>query len=200
MIKRNLNQAAYDALLNGAKLLQADPAGPKVYALSNGQILKLFRVRRFWSSNLWSPYAKRFALNGTALKARGFRTITVEAWGHVPHLKRQYARYDRLPGEMLRKSTGWSVEQLANFLAELHDKGVLFRSCHLGNLLLQEDGGIALIDIMDLKIFDRPLTESERERNFRHVTRAKRDRKRFETLREPLKKAYLEARATHGKP
>jgi hypothetical protein len=62
----------------------------------------------------------------------------------------------------------------------LHDKGILFRSIHLGNILVLEHGGFGLIDIADMSIQRRPLGLLKRARNFRHLLHDKADRDSLE--------------------
>jgi hypothetical protein len=65
-------------------------------------------------------------------------------------------------------------------MAQLHLTGVYFRSLHLGNVLLQSQGGLALIDVADMRFRNRPLNGSERARNFKHL------------LRKPEQRAIIE--------
>lgn len=172
---RKLGQDEYEKGLQDAELLEQDTFGPKVYELSDGRILKLFRIRRRFSSNLYLPYAKRFARNAERLAARGFSTISVESWGRVPHLRRQFALYAKLPGQTLRKLPSFDGQCLGRVLAKLHASGVLFRSCHLGNWVLTPEGSLGLIDLTDLSFFPWALTKSQRSRNFLHLTRKGRE-------------------------
>jgi len=91
-----------------------------------------------------------------------------------------------LPGQTLRQvmqSMGSPavrqalVERFGKFLALLHDKGVYFRSLHLGNVLLMDDGEFALIDIADLHLYPSPLRIALRQRNLRHMQRYPEDRR-----------------------
>jgi len=183
-----------EAWLQGATLLEEDGFGPKVYALADGErMLKLFRRKRWLSSNLWNPYARRFATNSLRLKTLGIPTMTVIEWGRLRHLQRQYVLYEKLPGRTLRESTEWSPRRLGAFLAELHERGVYFRSCHLGNILLLENGDFGLIDIMDMRFFDKPLDSRSRLRNFHHLTRVQRDRERLEKPWPTFIEGYEEA-------
>lgn len=48
MQSSRLPQAALNQLIEGASILEADSYGPKVYLLQDGNILKLFRRKRFF--------------------------------------------------------------------------------------------------------------------------------------------------------
>ena len=74
--------------------------------------------------------------------------------------------YKSLSGEDVRAL--WDVkylEGMADYLARLHQSGVYFRGIHLGNVLLQDSGGYALIDISGMTIWPWPLTIWQRLRN-----------------------------------
>jgi hypothetical protein len=60
-------------------------------------------------------------------------------------------------------------------LAELHGKGILFRSIHLGNIVKTPTGTLGLIDIADLSCQPCALLRSQRLRNFQHMWRPDED-------------------------
>ncbi|MCB1645146.1 MAG: hypothetical protein KDI36_06815, partial [Pseudomonadales bacterium] len=94
--------------------------------------------------------------------------------------------YPQLPGLDFRQlcSEGQVrlLEPLATQLAGLHHKGIYFRAIHLGNLLHQESEGLALLDISDLYVRNRPLRLLLRARNILHLIRARQDRQYFESF------------------
>src|SRR5690606_7954122 len=63
------------------------------------------------------------------------------------------------------------ARQLGEFIARLHQQGVMFRSLHLGNILLDDDGQLGLIDIADMRCWPWPLNRWQRARNFVHFFR-----------------------------
>jgi hypothetical protein len=179
-----------EELLSDSVILEKDSHGPKVYRLSGTRILKLFRVRRLFSSNLWSPYSKRFARNSEHLLRLSIRSVTCIEQGKIPHLERQYVIYDMLPGVPVRACETIDPIKLGWFFANLHHRGLYFRSCHLGNMLLLESGEIGLIDVADLTFRRRPLTENERRRNFRHLLRVRSDKERLDLIWKEFMLAY----------
>lgn len=189
--RKRLDEASVERLLQGATLLEQDAFGPKIYEVEGERMLKLFRRKRFWSSNLWSPYARRFARHSFLLKERGVPTVKCVQWGSIPHLERQYVLYEKLAGTPLRELEVLDPDLLGRFFAGLHDRGIYFRSCHLGNVLLLQDGErLGVIDILDIRFHERPLTDRERERNFWHLRRLPRDRERLDPIWKPLLAAY----------
>jgi len=88
--------------------------------------------------------------------------------------------YQPLPGNTLDKCIApykdkdSLSEQLGDFMAELHSKGIYFRAVHPGNILLDDQGRWGLIDIADLRYFKSPLSQNKRLRNFHHLLRRQR--------------------------
>lgn len=177
-----MEHSAYLALRENATVLEADGSGDKVLLLEDGTILKLFRRKRLLSSALLFPYAQRFADNIDALKKRGVPCPEVIATYRIASISRDAVRYTPLPGLTIRqvlKQTGENAllrAELGTFIANLHDRGVYFRSLHLGNVILTPESKLGLIDISDMKCQRRALSESKRLRNFQHLLRYKEDR------------------------
>lgn len=67
------------------------------------------------------------------------------------------------------------AHHLGILIAELHNKGVYFRSLHLGNVVQDENGQLGLIDISDMVCSSAPLGRLKRSRNFQHLFRYERD-------------------------
>lgn len=177
-----MEHSAYLALRENATVLEADGSGDKVLLLEDGTILKLFRRKRLISSALLFPYAQRFADNIDALKKRGIPCPDVIATYRIASISRDAVRYTPLPGLTIRqvlKEHGESAPlrvELGTFIAHLHDRGVYFRSLHMGNVILTPESKLGLIDISDMKCQRRPLSDSKRLRNFQHLLRYKEDR------------------------
>lgn len=177
-----LDHARYLALREGAQVLEADGSGDKVLRLRDGSMLKLFRRKRLISSAVWYPYARRFADNCKTLAERAIPCPRVREVYRIPEIARDAVHYDPLPGNTLRQllddpNSGDALRhQLGLFIARLHDKGIYFRSAHLGNVVLTPEGELGLIDIADMRTYRRPLRKTQRLRNFKHMLRYKEDR------------------------
>lgn len=177
-----LDHAHYLSLVDGAHVLEADHFGDKVLRLVDGSMLKLFRRKRLISSAAWSPYAKRFADNCVTLAQRDIPCPQVLSLFRIAEIKRDAVHYTPLPGQTLRQvmnEAGSDDElraQLGRFIAELHEKGIYFRSAHLGNVIVTPHGTLGLIDIADMKTYRGPLRKSLRLRNFKHMLRYTEDR------------------------
>jgi tRNA A-37 threonylcarbamoyl transferase component Bud32 len=177
-----LDHDHYLALREAAEVLEADGSGDKVLRLTDGSILKLFRRKRLLTSAAWYPYAQRFADNCQRLKDLEIPSPTVRQVCRIPSIQRDAVHYDPLPGQTLRQLLEAEAEaetlraQLGTFMAILHERGIYFRSAHLGNIVLTPERQLGLIDIADLKVFSRPLRKALRLRNFKHMLRYTEDR------------------------
>jgi len=178
MIIKSLNNQELAILLQGAKTIEADGNGLKVAQLADGDFFKLFRRRRWLSTALWAPPAKRFADNADQLLALGIAAPKVTELLQLPQGQSAVC-YQPLPGQTLRahwmalkaKKRAEQVEQFGAFLGLLHEKGVYFRSLHLGNVLRLPDDGFGLIDLSDMSISKRTLSNGKRCRNLKHMLR-----------------------------
>jgi tRNA A-37 threonylcarbamoyl transferase component Bud32 len=94
--------------------------------------------------------------------------------------------YSPLPGSTLRQVLQGItapavrqalVERFGKLMAQLHEQGIYFRSLHLGNVLVLDDGEFGLIDLADMRIYPSSLSLSLRKRNLRHMQRYTEDRR-----------------------
>jgi len=140
-----LGKQEYLALRAGAEVLEADHCGEKVLRLVDGSILKLFRHKRLLSSATFFPYARRFAANAAALAGLGVPVPHILRIARVPSIGRDAVLYQPLAGQTLRELLRAGIADdearrlkamLTRFIIMLHDKGVYFRSLHLGNVVL----------------------------------------------------------------
>lgn len=184
-----LSTEQYEELCSRARILQKDAYGPKVLRLADGRMVKIFRRKRLFSSALWRPYARRFRNNAVRLAELGIPTVKVDRLCRCPSRARHLVFYQPVPGATLRDFLAEDpaniaiFEDLAVFLAELHAKGIYFRSIHFGNIIvLPGAAGFALIDMADLAFRSAPLDFKLRLRNFRHFLRYREDRKNLQAF------------------
>lgn len=173
-----LTDAELATLIDGAKVLEGDSFGPKVYRLVNGNFLKLFRRKRLLSSALLQPYSMRFLGNAKRLHKLGIPTLTPLSGFQLQKPGMTAVLYQPLPGETLKDIYLAAPErlhkllpELTAFIRKLHRLGIYFRSLHLGNIVLTPEGVLGLIDIADLSIQRRPLSKAKRKRNLAHFER-----------------------------
>jgi serine/threonine protein kinase len=171
-----LSTADYEKMIEGAKLLEEDGHGPKVYLTTANQICKLFRCKRTFSSAKYYPYAQRFADNADCLLNLNIPCVTMLNVFRLPHIDRDLVHYEFLEGETLRDVLKESysdelLQKTAVFIAHLHSLGVYFRSLHFGNIIVLPSGELGLIDVSDMKIKSRALGVGKRVRNFKAFMR-----------------------------
>lgn len=194
----SLSKSEYESWLTEHELVEKDRHDPKVLRCSNGDYIKIFRIKHLVSLSRFINPADRFCRNARQLTERGFSTVTpVECW-HIPHQQRWAVRYAPVAGENLRNLLAKNalsdkvIADVGTLIATLHDKGVYFRSLHPGNIILQPDGTLGIIDILDCRFswFGQALGEYRRQRNFTHLFRYP-DARSIET---PIRNAYQKAR------
>jgi hypothetical protein len=177
-----ISTAEFAQLRDGARVLECDARGEKVLLTPDNRIIKLFYPRRRFTSAHIYPYAIRFWNNTKRLRDKGITSIECEQLRYDKQQRRHVITYPLLPGTTLRdclhegRCGDEHLATLAGFMARLHASGVLFRSIHLGNILVLEDGGFGLIDVADMTVRPWPLGLYRRARNFRHLLHDRRDR------------------------
>lgn len=157
-------------------VLEQDERGIKVIQLSSGDILKIFRVKRFVSgANLYS-YARRFCRNAVRLHRLGIPTVTIKQLYQLDN-NESAVLYQPIEGSTLKQLAHNGqfditlAERLGVFLAELHRKGIHFHSLHTGNVVVMSNGQLGLIDISDLTIYPWALFCNTRVRSFKRLCR-----------------------------
>ncbi|MCG6577087.1 toluene tolerance protein [Pseudomonas sp. AF32] len=178
MQSTRLPQAALNQLIEGASILEADSYGPKVYLLQDGNILKLFRRKRLFSSALLRPYSTRFIRNAARLRQLGVPTLDVLAFYKLPTPGMTAVLYRPLPGKTLRQISNqenfsWqpALPALVELIRSLHASGVYFRSLHLGNIVVTPENELGLIDVADMRFLRSPLPRYLARRNLQHFAR-----------------------------
>ena len=180
-----ISTAEFRQLRDGARLLERDYRGEKVLLTPDNHIIKLFYPRRRFTSARIYPYARRFCNNARQLREKGIISVHCEQLRHDRANRRHLITYALLPGTTLRNRLREAgnrddyLDKLASYMVTLHAKGILFRSIHLGNILVLENGDYGLIDIADMGIQQRSLGLRKRARNFRHLLHDKEDREQF---------------------
>ena len=159
-------------------MLEKDERGEKVVRLADGTFIKLFRRRRRITSDILRPYARRFVDNALALEKLGIPSPKIIALYRIPEMSCDVVHYHPLPGMTLRAIIANELElqearhlRLAFniFVRRLHEKGIYFRSLHLGNVVLTPRLGMGLIDISDVRLHGKPLSRFWRARNLRRM-------------------------------
>ncbi|MFL1583339.1 lipopolysaccharide kinase InaA family protein [Stutzerimonas stutzeri] len=177
-IKTKLSSEMLTTLTAGAQVVEEDSLGPKVYRLTDGNFLKLFRRKRLISSALFVPYSDRFWRNAVRLKELGIPTLTPLELYVLDNSSLSAVLYRPLLGRTLKdiyldepEAFGKHLQGLIDFIRTLHHRGIYFRSLHLGNIVSTPEGTLGLIDIADLSVQRRPLSKAKARRNLAHFSR-----------------------------
>ncbi|MCB5206944.1 BUD32 family EKC/KEOPS complex subunit [Methylovorus mays] len=176
-----LSADKFKQMCEQARVLEQDERGIKVLQLADGNIFKLFRVRRLLSLAHIYSYARHFCRNADGLAALGIPTVSIIKLMHFVDGSDTAVLYQPLSGKTLRQLSQAGelgeglMRDFGEFVARLHAMGVYFRSLHFGNVVLTPEGTLGLIDIADLKLYGRGLSTWHRGRNFRHLQRLKDD-------------------------
>ena len=190
---KSLDNEQYLKMRAGADVTAADEHGDKVLLLKDGTYLKLFRVKRLFTSARLFPYWRRFEKNAEALHALGVPTLKVIESIRLPEIDRTAVHYEPLPGNILREVPDFDarlVTRLGAFIKELHDKGVYLRSMHLGNVVLTPEDELGLIDIADMKVYGGALRKGLRLRNLHHLWRYEQDRRAISPYQEAFVSSF----------
>ncbi|WP_417780638.1 toluene tolerance protein [Stutzerimonas xanthomarina] len=162
-------------LANG-QVIERDARGPKVVALAEAGLLKIFHTRKHPLLVRYSPPAKVFAGNCARLLELGVAApVVTETFWLDRSAGLSGCLYDPLPGrslDALIAQPGFleaTLAPLADFILGLHRKGIYFRSLHLGNILMVENERFGLIDVLDLQFRRAPLSRRHVQRNFMHL-------------------------------
>lgn len=181
-----IRDEAFEQICAKAIVLERNELGPKVMQLENGDILKLFRVKHLVSGARICSYARRFYRNAIRIEAIGIPTVKVKKLYHFQYSNRTAVLYEPLADSTLRQllrerelPSIQLAESFAFFLSSLHQHGVHFHSLHMGNIVIDRNGALGLIDISDLSIYPWPLFCSTRVRSFKRLCRYPEEIKQF---------------------
>lgn len=204
---QELSLMAYKDLIHHATPLSIEMVdgkiSHKVLQLTDGSIVKLFRLKRLLTSGRILPPAKRFLRNVNRLEAHGIPTVAMIATYKIPAIGRTAVHYRFMTGVTLREycKTGEMDFQLAKrlgqFFALLHQQGIYFRSIHFGNMVLSPDHRIGLIDVLDMRFKRKSLNRHLRIRNLRHLFRYDTDIDLLAPVRNYFIESYCTAARLH---
>jgi hypothetical protein len=160
---------------------------PKVIEKNGDTIIKFFYSnKKKLSSDKIKPRYQRFCENIQLLQKYGYAVPHLLKTQSCSDLKVHIVHYLKIEGREVRNTTQngdlTSIPGIAKLLADLHAKGIFFRSIHLGNLLQKADGELALIDIADVRFKSSPLSLSVRYRNLKHLFKHREDKQAWQAF------------------
>jgi tRNA A-37 threonylcarbamoyl transferase component Bud32 len=193
--KQKILPEEYQALVQSCQIIEKDAYGEKVLRSNDGIFIKIFRRKRLLSSALVYPYAHRFIHNAKNLSTLGIPTVRVIKCAHCSNPARDIVWYEPIQGITLREfcrqeNPASLMRSFGEFIAHIHETGILFRSLHWGNIIVQPDSSFGLIDIADMSFKKRPLNTLQRQRNFYHLLRREYDQEKLMLHIEPFCSGY----------
>lgn len=190
--------------LSHGEVLEKDSHGAKVVRLVDGRLLKIFRSRRLPLLAKLLPEAVRFETCAARLQTLEIQTPNILETLWIDRSKAVSAcLYDPLAGQPLdrifrddRPQFDSLLPQFAAYIYSMHQRGIYFRSLHLGNILHTPNDDFGLIDFLDIRFKSRPLSRSLVRRNFQHLRNYLQRRKVQNFPWDELLAAYSAARET----
>jgi hypothetical protein len=171
-----------EALCQDGQAIDNKGGYPAVVLHTDGTISKLWaRKKKLISSATLRPYSNRFIKNAKELSRRG--VITPEIISHTVVQKShiRIVRYQTLLGQSIREllekdPQEVDIKNLCQYIYQLHQKGILFKGMHLGNIIQQPNQkGFGLIDFTDVKFYSKPIPMLRRAANLATPLRYKED-------------------------
>ena len=193
-----LNREQFDNLIEGAKVLERQEGGLSALRSTDGNIIKIWQRRPGLSSDRVKPYSQRFRVNCEELNRRGIVAPVITAEYELKETGEHVLVYREIPGQPLRdlaEEGRMPLMDIAGFYAELHHKGIHFRSIHLGNVLRLEPDGFGLIDVADTSFSNKPLSLRKRAENMGYAWAYRTDYAYFDAEVRARLLAYYETAA-----
>ncbi len=194
---QKISREKFEALIEGAKVLERQEGGLSALRTQDHRIIKIWQRRAGLTSDRIRPYSERFRINCEELNRRGVTAPVISESYVLQDTGEHVLCYQEIPGTPLRElaeSSRLPLKDMAEFYAELHAKGVHFRSIHLGNVLRLDPAGFALIDVTDTSFTKKPLSLKRRAENLGYAWAYRTDFAYFDTaIRKSLLSDYLKA-------
>lgn len=186
-----------DLLCKNGKAIDSKGGYPAVVLHTDGTVTKIWARRKSWcSTSRIFPYSRRFIRNAHTLAARGITVPTILNHAKLKDSHVRIVTYQSIHGKSIRELLEDTPQQvdmgsLCRFILELHEKGILFRGMHFGNIIQLDSGGYGLIDFTDVTFFRKPVPILRRAANIAFPIRYRKDAKRIKKANLPrLRKTY----------
>ncbi len=157
-ITKITHQQYLDMVAGGKMLVAEEKCNKQVVLMPDGLIIKCLASKPCRSTRF---RIQRYLTAAQGLAARGVNTMKIVAAYDFPEQKAHIICYYKLPGTAVSDLLlQYGVDDTRRqdllsktviFLATLHQKGVNFRGCHAGNVLYNDQGEFALIDMEKAK-------------------------------------------------
>lgn len=194
-----ISETTYQEIATSGKLGPTKHGYPAVIFHANDTVTKLWAKKTGWlSSSRWRPYSTRFIKNAELLKQEGIHTPEIISHMRIARNHVHLVQYHSLPGKSIRELLVHHPEQvdipsLAQYFYDLHEKGIIFRAIHFGNVIQISTGKYGLIDFTDVSFLKYPVPLTRRAANIATPLRYREDVKCLKESNLPdFLEAYLE--------
>ena len=194
---QTITQQELNAICKNGEAIDSKGGYPAVVLHPDGSVTKIWaRKKKLFSTSRIFPYSKRFISNAHTLAARGITVPTILNHAKLKNSHIRIVTYQSIQGksirELLEKNPQQvNMESLCRFILKLHDKGILFRGMHFGNIIQLDSGGYGLIDFTDVTFFRKPVPILRRAANIAFPIRYRKDVKHIKKAKLPgLRKTY----------
>lgn len=193
-----ISETTYQEIATSGKLGPTKHGYPAVIFHANDTVTKLWAKKTGWlSSSRWRPYSTRFIKNAELLKQKGIHTPEIISHMRIARSHVHLVQYYSLPGKSIRELLEHHPEQvdipsLAQYIYNLHEKGIVFRAIHFGNIIQMPNQQYGLIDFTDVKFLNKPVPLIRRAANIATPLRYQQDVKNIKKSGLPnLRKRYF---------
>lgn len=195
---RAITETQLKEICRNGKPIDMQGGYPCVVLHPNNTITKIWAIKKgLFSSATLTSYSSRFVKNATKLAARGITVPKLLDHAKVKNSHIKTVTYESLPGHSIRDLLKNHPQQidipdLCRYIFDLHEKGILFRSIHFGNIIQLPDRGYGLIDFTDVTFFNKPVPLPRRAANIAFPLRYPEDARRMKNAKLPkFRKNYL---------
>ena len=169
---KTITHQEMDALCKNGRAIDSKGGYPAVILHPDDTVSKIWaRKKNFLSSATIWPYSTRFINNAEKLARRGVSVPKILDHAKLENSPVRIVTYQSLPGTSIRdlllnSPQSVDIPALCRYYLELHDKGIYYRTIHLGNIIqLPDHQGFGLIDFTDVQFSKKPLSLKRRASN-----------------------------------
>lgn len=164
---KRLNSKQFKLLCSTGQLLKGTAERPKIIRSPENHIIKMIYKRQKWLSSTYiRPYAKRFQARSQKLAMKQIIAPRIIQSYQCPAHQCDILIYPEIQGQPLKQCLNQQrLHQLAQFLVELHQKGIFFWDLHLDNIIVTPNNKMGLMDVATAHVSNAPLRLKSRARN-----------------------------------
>ena len=169
---KTITHQEMDALCKNGRAIDSKGGYPAVVLHPDDTVTKIWARKKslLSSATIW-PYSTRFINNAENLAQRGVNVPKTLSHAKLENSRVRIVTYQSLPGTSIRDllhnaPQNVDIPALCRYFLELHDKGIYYRTIHLGNIIqLPDHQGFGLIDFTDVHFSKKPLSLKRRASN-----------------------------------